>query len=475
MFDRSRERAATAVDQMSAAARAENTASARRLAAIGDLYEILAPDDDTEKLCWAIDGHLSLVAEVATALAISRKRAESQVKLAITLRTRLPNVAAVYATGVIDYRMIAAIVARTELITDAALMARIDSRLAQKAPRWARLSGPKTEQRIDQVIGSCDPVGVRNPDRPRRDRYVDVTPTQPGMGGVWANVDALAATAWDTLLDMRAEQKCPADTRTKDQRRADAFAAIATGRQPPCHCDDPACPARSAPATPTTLGVTIHVIAEKATLDGAPDGPAYLPGYGALPGDVLRELADTAKVLELRMSPVAVEPGYRPSAALADYIRCRDMTCRFPGCDAAAWDCDVDHTVPYPAGPTHPSNLKCLCRFHHLLKTFHTGWNDFQLPDGTIIWTTPTGHTYLTEPEGAHWFPGLGTPTGTPQITPATATQGRCHKMPRRQRSRADERTRRINAERTANHRRLEQQRREHEARIAAHDEPPPF
>ncbi len=45
---------------------------ARRLFAIGQLYEVRAPDDDTEKLCWAIDGHTSLVAEVATALGVSR-------------------------------------------------------------------------------------------------------------------------------------------------------------------------------------------------------------------------------------------------------------------------------------------------------------------------------------------------------------------------------------------------------------------
>lgn len=91
---------------------------------------------------------------------------------------------------------------------------------------------------------------------------------------------------------------------------------------------------------------------------------------------------------------------------------------------------------------------------HYLLKTFHTGWRDHQLPDGTVIWTTPTGQPATT-------------------LTPATP--GRCHKMPRRSRSRTDEHTRRINAERAANHHRLEQQRREHEAWIAAHDEPPPF
>jgi hypothetical protein len=32
------------------------------------------------------------------------------------------------------------------------------------------------------------------------------------------------------------------------------------------------------------------------------------------------------------------------------------MTCRFPGCDRPAEHSDIDHTVPYPLGPTHPCN-----------------------------------------------------------------------------------------------------------------------
>ncbi|MGE4028422.1 DUF222 domain-containing protein [Mycolicibacterium sp.] len=62
------------------------------------------------------------------------------------------------------------------------------------------------------------------------------------------------------------------------------------------------------------------------------------------------------------------EPHYRPSAKLAAYIRARDMFCRFPGCDVPAARCDIDHVIPWPYGPTHPSNLNCTCRTHHLGK-----------------------------------------------------------------------------------------------------------
>jgi hypothetical protein len=64
---------------------------------------------------------------------------------------------------------------------------------------------------------------------------------------------------------------------------------------------------------------------------------------------------------------LVAEPNFRPSAALARFVRCRDLTCRWPGCDQPAQFSDIDHTVPYPAGPTHPSNNKPYCRIHHLL------------------------------------------------------------------------------------------------------------
>jgi hypothetical protein len=215
--------------------------------------------------------------------------------------------------------------------------------------------------------------------------------------------------------------------------------------------------------------VVVHVLAEQATVTGDSSAPGYLPGFGPVPAAVVRDLVSSAKLKPLPRPSAEAEQHYRPSAALAEFVRLRDLTCRFPGCDVPAEVCDLDHTVPFPAGPTHPSNLKLLCRYHHLLKTFYTGrggWADRQLPDGTVEWTAPSGHTYTTTPGGAALFPVLGTPTGNLKLPPLTqAPSGdRGLMMPTRRRSRADDRAARIGYERRIN-----------EARIAACNDPPPF
>jgi hypothetical protein len=153
---------------------------------------------------------------------------------------------------------------------------------------------------------------------------------------------------------------------------------------------------------------------------------------------------------------LVVEPHYRPSAALTRFIRNRDLKCSFPGCDQPAANCDIDHSVPYPHGPTHASNNSLKCRIHHLLKTF-CGWTDLQLPDGTIVWTSPSGRTYTTTPLGAQFFPQLAIPTQTLVLpnSPPTSPH-RQLAMPKRKRTRTQDRTYRVEYERAQNRARYE-------------------
>ncbi|WP_416887817.1 HNH endonuclease signature motif containing protein, partial [Mycobacterium tuberculosis] len=209
--------------------------------------------------------------------------------------------------------------------------------------------------------------------------------------------------------------------------------------------------------------------------DPEPDPPAtHAPaelittGGGVVPAPLLAELIRGGATISQVRHPgdLAAEPHYRPSAKLAEFVRMRDLTCRFPGCDVPAEFCDIDHSAPWPLGPTHPSNLKCACRKHHLLKTFWTGWRDVQLPDGTVIWTAPNGHTYTTHPGSRIFFPTWHTTTAElPQTsTAAVNVDARGLMMPRRRRTRAAELAHRINAERALN-----------DAYMAERNKPPSF
>ncbi len=114
----------------------------------------VAPEDEDERLSWAVDGHANVVAEVSAALNISRGRAASRLDLAIDLRERLPNVGGeVFAAGDIDYRMVIALVNRSSNVEDPELLARLDAEFARRAPpRWMKLSGPKLGERIDMWV-----------------------------------------------------------------------------------------------------------------------------------------------------------------------------------------------------------------------------------------------------------------------------------------------------------------------------------
>ncbi|CMI22894.1 13E12 repeat-containing protein [Mycobacterium tuberculosis] len=265
-----------------------------------------------------------------------------------------------------------------------------------------------------------------------------------GDGGALGGNGALAGTV------------CEHDPRSREQRRADALGALAGGADRlGCGCGRADCAAGKRPAAPP---VVIHLIAEAATINGTGSAPAsQMNADGLITAELVAELAKTATLVPLvHPGDAPPEPGYAPSKALADFVRCRDLTCRWPGCDEPATNCDLDHTIPYAAGgPTHASNLKCYCRTHHLVKTFW-GWRDQQLPDGTLILTSPSGHTYVSTPGSALLFPSLCHFSGGIPAPEADPPYDHCDQrtamMPKRRRTRAQDRAYRIATERRQNH-----------------------
>ncbi len=434
------------------AARTEARAAAERLVAIGELF-VLRCRDSGECEHWAMDTWDAVAAQVAAALRISVAMGSSYLRYAMAMRDRLPELGKAFQAGDIDYRAFQTIVFRTDLITDADALAKVDAQLAVLVSRYPSITRGRLVAAVDQVVAKVDRDAVRRAAEAANDRFVDIGAAESGMAAVTGSIFATAGRALDRRLDELAATVCDADLRTREQRRADALGALAAGADRlVCGCGSVDC---AAAAPSRRSNVVIHVIAEQASVDGTGTTPGVLAdAEGLIPAELVAELAESARLQPLIRPVDAPEAEYTPSAKLADFVRCRDLTCRAPGCDQPATECDLDHTIPYAdGGRTYPSNLKCLCRKHHLLKTFW-GWRDKQLPDGTLIWVLPDGHTYVTTPGSALLFPSLCAPTAElPPVLPTIDIHcgSRDALMPVRTRTRTQNRATRINAERRRN------------------------
>jgi hypothetical protein len=154
------------------------------------------------------------------------------------------------------------------------------------------------------------------------------------------------------------------------------------------------------------LRADVLVTVPVGTLLGLSGEPGELAGHGPIPASMARRLAADGTWRRILTDPVdggVLDVGrrsYAPPAALADYVIARDQRCRFPGCRQPARRCDLDHTIPYPKGPTSAGNLAALCRHHHRLKHL-AGWQVEQPEPGVLLWTSPTGHRYRIAPPAA--------------------------------------------------------------------------
>jgi hypothetical protein len=88
--------------------------------------------------------------------------------------------------------------------------------------------------------------------------------------------------------------------------------------------------------------------------------------------------------------------GYRFPPRLQRYLKTRDRTCVFPGCNRRA--VDLDHRIPWPIGPTSADNGQCACRHHHRAK--HTVFRVIRNRDGSYTWTTRGHWRFHRRPKG---------------------------------------------------------------------------
>ena len=135
---------------------------------------------------------------------------------------------------------------------------------------------------------------------------------------------------------------------------------------------------------------------------GDPVGPQrHVDGLSAdgvtIPPDVLRRLAENADIeLLIKTGEQILYLGrsvrFGTEAQFKALLE-RDGGCRFPGCNAPAAACDIDHLDEWNlGGNTDLDRLALWCLSHHMFRhrtdvTVIGTWDDLwlQMPDGTLI------------------------------------------------------------------------------------------
>ncbi|MGH3906693.1 MAG: DUF222 domain-containing protein [Pseudonocardiaceae bacterium] len=468
---------ATLIDAIVGFDRVSSWASARQAGLLAEFARRRSPDYSQPTRCDVPSrGSDAAPDEVGLALRLSRTTATGRLIMAQTLAADLPATLAAWQAGTID-------VLKARAITETSYVLAPEQRGALEArvlPRAGTQTLSQLRACLARAVLAIDPEGAAERHaRRRQDRRVVLNPDADGMATLWALLSAPDATAAYQHLCQLARDLGAEDPRGMDARRADLLTDLLTGRRcaaTPRSTDDDCTPGTAAERTPATSGdpadphtttphtttpqtpdadpdtpdqsghdcpttrptstgpskPLISVIVPITTLMGLDEQPGDLIGYGPIPAPLAREIAAGGTWRRLLTDPASgtlLDYGrstYTPPDGLADYVRARDLYCRNPICNQRAATADLDHTIPWPEGPTSEHNLHARCRHDHLIKTFGAGWHVDQHPDGRVSWTTPTGHTYTSHPHDyrpdPHPPPQASAPDTTAPLTPAAKT-----------------------------------------------------
>ena len=175
---------------------------------------------------------------------------------------------------------------------------------------------------------------------------------------------------------------------------------------------------------PLGVGVEIQLVMTDRTLFDGDSEPAILTGFGPLPAPLARRLIREANanakvwVRRLYMDPksgdvVGADQRRRLfPPALREVLITRDQVCRNSWCGAPIRH--IDHINPFMnGGLTTLGNGQGCCETCNQTKEA-PGWSSAAGPDGSIVVTTPTGHTYPNRPPR----PPRSAPWRRAQVTP---------------------------------------------------------
>jgi hypothetical protein len=353
--------------------------------------------------------------DVSTALRISPTGAQIKIDVARALTNHLPNTCSALAVGEISAAHANAIARETVSALNQGLPESVIFEIENRAIAYAEFHTPsQVGNLVRKVIAERSPEEFEESVASARElRRVSCFDEPNGMSTIVALLPAHDAKVVMNALEafiLKSDSHGVANERnevsdegeefdisgvgalTKDMKRADALAAIAS-QFLGSTLDE---------VTPHRRPLTVNVTIDLPTLMGLTENPGELAGYGPIPASVAREIASDARWKRFITEPVTGNlldfgrESYEPPQALKDFLIARDRTCRFPGCRKSAILSDLDHAQSWESGgQTSVENLGALCRRHHKLKT-HYGWLVESFADGSCMWRSPAGKEYFT-------------------------------------------------------------------------------
>ena len=341
------------------------------------------------------------VSEVAAALRIPERSAETLIEESRMLVERLPLTMAGLKSGDFSFRHAKSIVAHAQSLPDDLH----SSFEAAVVPSASRLTFSKFDRKARTTRERMDAATItQRHQRSLSDREVSFEPARDGMGWLHLYTSAtIGLAAYNRADEMARELHGPNEDRTLTQLRADVVSDLlldgAVGDRPEFGIRP------SVVVTVPALAMLGHKANKSHGKNGQNDLPV-LEGYGPIDIETATKLAGAAKswlrVLTHPETGVTLSVGrdrYKVPAPLRAFLQRRDGTCRKPGCNRPAIRCDIDHTQEWQnGGQTAHDNLAHLCQMHHDEK-HHTAVTLEHLPNGDIQWTMPSGRTYISEPE----------------------------------------------------------------------------
>ncbi|WP_108250272.1 HNH endonuclease signature motif containing protein [Planctomonas deserti] len=360
-----------------------------------------------------VAGHRVLVTELACALRISERAAENLIAESQALVHDLPATREALQDGRIGYRHAQVLIDHTATLPPAGVVAVEEAVL----PRAESLTVPKLDRATRDLRERLHPESItERHTKSVTDRHVETCPAKDGMAWLNAFLPAPEVTGIANRLRDIAEQLKgePGEERTRTQLMADAFTDLLIDGTTAAGITDTDAAGEATEDTSTRridapIGTGIRprvlVTVPVLTLLGRSEEPGTLEGYGPIDADTARRIAAKApsftRILTHPETGAVLSVGrdrYAVPRDLRTWLRVRDETCRFPGCNRSAARADVDHVTDWQyGGGTDYGNLVHLCRSHHRVK-HHTAWSSTSAGGGRVRWLSPSGHEYETEP-----------------------------------------------------------------------------